>query len=205
MSDPWPIVHAERAALVEDLAHLTDDQWQQQSLCGDWTVREVAAHLVNNAKTTRLGIVREMIRARFDFDRQNASGVARELGASPAETLARLRSVVRNTDTPPAHLDSRLVEEVVHGEDIRRPLRISRSYPSEAVVRAIGYQARTSTAMGGSKQRIAGVRLVATDADLTIGDGPEVTGPALSLLLAITGRSVALADLDGPGVAGLRA
>lgn len=205
MNDTWPIVHAERAALVEDLARLTDDQWQLQSLCGDWTVREVAAHLVNTAKTTRLGIVREMVRARFDFDRQNARGVARELGSSPTETLARLRSVVHNTDTPPAHLDSRLVEEVVHGEDIRRPLGLPRSYPTDAVVRAIGYQARTSTSMGGSKQRIAGVRLVATDADLAIGDGPEVTGPALSLLLAISGRSVALADLDGPGVALIQA
>ena len=205
MSDTWPIVHAERAALVEDLARLTDEQWQEQSLCGDWTVREVAAHLVNNAKVTRLGFMRDLVRARFDFDRQNAQGVAKELGASPAETLARLRSVVRNTDTPPAHLDSRLVEEVVHGEDIRRPLGIPRDYPTDAVVRAIDYQARTSTALGGSKQRIAGVRLAATDAELTIGDGPEVTGPALSLLLAISGRSVALADLDGPGVASLRA
>lgn len=199
--DTWPIVHAERAALVADLTGLSDEQWHQQSLCGDWSVREVAAHLVNTAKTTRLGIVREMIRARFDFDRQNGHGVARELGATPAETLARLRSVVHNTDTPPAHLDSRLVEEIVHGEDIRRPLGITHAYPTHAVLRAVAYQARTSAAMGGSKQRIAGVRLVATDADLVIGDGPEVTGPVLSLLLAISGRDVARDDLEGPGLA----
>lgn len=200
MSDTWAIVHAERAALVEDLAGLSDDQWAQQSLCGDWSVREVVAHLVNNAKTTRLGIVREMVRARFDFDAQNANGVARELGSSPAETHARLRAVVQRTDTPPAHLDSRLVEEIVHGEDIRRPLGISRAYPSDAVVRAAAYQARTSVAMGGSKQRIATVRLVAIDADLSIGDGPEVTGPVLSLLLAISGRGIARGDLAGPGL-----
>lgn len=204
MTDVWPIVHAERAALVEDLAGIGEDEWGTQSLCGDWTVREVAAHLVNNAKTTGLGIVREMVRARFDFDRQNANGVARELGDGPADTLARLRAVVHRTDTPPAPLDSRLVEEIVHGEDIRRPLGITRHYPPDAVLRAIGHQARTSVSMGGSKQRIAGARLVATDADLTLGDGPEVTGPALSLLLAISGRDVALADLTGPGVASLR-
>ena len=49
------------------------------------------------------------------------------------------------------------------------------------------------------------VRIMAADADVTLGDGPRVSGPALSLLLAITGRPVALDDLDGPGVAALAA
>jgi uncharacterized protein (TIGR03083 family) len=205
MSDVWRMVHAERAALIEDLSGLTDGQWAAQSLCGDWTVRDVAAHLVNTAKSTRLGFMRDLALARFDFDRQNARGVDRELGASPAETLDRLRAVATRTSTPPAHLDSRLVEEIVHGEDIRRPLGITRGYPVDAVVRAVGYQARTPTSFGGAKQRIAWVRLTATDADLSIGDGPEVTGPVLSLLLAMSGRDVALADLAGPGVSLLEA
>lgn len=177
------MVHVERSALIDDLADLTDGQWACASLCGDWTVHDVAAHLINNAKATRLGIVRDMVRARFDFDRQNAQGVGRERGATPHETLARLRQVATRTSTPPAPLDSRLVEEVVHGEDIRRPLGIEHAYPSEAVVRSLRYQARTSVAFGGSKQRIATVQLRTTDADVSIGDGPEVNGPALSLLL----------------------
>ena len=74
-----------------------------------------------------------MVRARFDFDRQNEAGIAREKGATPAETLDRLRAVMGRRTTPPAPLDSRLVEEVVHGEDVRRPLGIRRDYPSEAV------------------------------------------------------------------------
>ncbi|MDN5896684.1 MAG: maleylpyruvate isomerase family mycothiol-dependent enzyme, partial [Nocardioides sp.] len=172
-------------------------------LCGDWTVHDVAAHLINNARTTRLGIVRDMARARFNFDRQNAQGVERARGADTHETLTRLRQVATRTSTPPAPLDSRLVEEVVHGEDIRRPLGIKRVYRPEAVVRSLHYQARTSVAMGGGKQRIARVRLVATDADVVIGDGPEVRGSALSLLMAVSGRSEALDDLDGPGVPAL--
>lgn len=36
------------------------------------------------------------------------------------------------------------------------------------------------------------------------GEGPEVIGAALSLLLAVSGRRV-LDDLDGPGVAALSA
>jgi len=36
------------------------------------------------------------------------------------------------------------------------------------------------------------------------GSGPEVTGPAIALLLAMAGRKTALDDLTGPGVALLR-
>ena len=203
VNDVWPIVHSERAALVDDLASLDDDLWDRPSLCPGWSVHDVAAHLVKNAKTTRLGIVRDMVRARFDFDRQNDQGIERERGATPGETLARLRDVVPRRSTPPAPLDSRLVEEVVHGEDIRKPLGIKHEYAPEAVVRSLRYQARTSTSVGGAKQRVAGIRLRATDADVSIGDGPEVVGPALALLLAISGRKAALTELAGPGVAAL--
>jgi hypothetical protein len=54
---------------------------------------------------------------------------------------------------------------------------------------------------GGAKELVARVRLTATDLDLSIGDGPDIKGPALALLLAITGRGVALNELHGPGVA----
>ncbi|MFI9825111.1 maleylpyruvate isomerase family mycothiol-dependent enzyme [Streptomyces sp. NPDC052013] len=202
-NDVWPMVHAERAALIDDLAHLDDERWGQPSLCEGWTVHDVAAHLVDTARTTRLGFVAGLVRDRFDFDRQNARGVERERGASPQETLQRLRQVASRRTTPPAPLDSRLVEEVVHGEDIRRPLGLTRSYPPEAVTRSLRLQARTPASFGGAKELTARVRLTAVDADLSIGDGPEVTGPALSLLLAVCGRRVALEELDGPGIAAL--
>ncbi|OLO35580.1 hypothetical protein PZ61_0219490 [Streptomyces sp. MNU77] len=199
------MVHAERAALVGDLARLDAGQWDAPSLCAGWTVRDVAAHLVDTARTTRIGFVAGLVRARFDFDRQNARGVERERGASPQETLGRLRRVVSRTTTPPAPLDTRLVEEVVHGEDIRRAVGLVRSYPQEAVVRALRLQARTPVSFGGAKETVASVRLTATDADLSIGAGPEVTGPALSLLLAVSGRRAALDELDGPGLSVLAA
>jgi uncharacterized protein (TIGR03083 family) len=202
-NDVWPIVHAERAALIDDLAHLDDERWGQPSLCEGWTVHDVAAHLVDTARTTRIGFVVGLVRDRFDFHRQNARGVERERGASPQETLQRLRQVASRRSTPPAPLDSRFVEEVVHGEDIRRPLGLTRSYPPEAVARSLRLQVRTPASFGGAKELTARVRLTAVDADLCIGDGPEVRGPALSLLLAVSGRRVALEELDGPGIAAL--
>lgn len=204
-NDVWPMVHAERAALIDDLAHLDGEQWEEPSLCDGWTVHDVVAHLVDTARTTRLGFVFRLAQARFDFDRQNTQGVERERGASPRETLERLREGASRRSTPPAPLDSRLVEEVVHGEDIRRPLGIIHAYPLEAVVRSLRYQARTPASFGGAKELTARLRLTATDAGLSIGDGPEASGTALSLLLAVSGRRAAMNDLSGPGVPALAA
>ena len=105
------------------------------------------------------------------------------------------------TSTPPAPLDTRIVEEVVHGEDIRRVVGLRRDYPEDAVRRSLLQQASMPASFGGAKELVARVRLTATDLDLSIGEGPEVSGPALALLLAVTGRRVALDELDGPGVA----
>ncbi|MGW0825497.1 maleylpyruvate isomerase family mycothiol-dependent enzyme [Streptomyces sp. NPDC002845] len=195
------MVHGERAALIEDLAQLDDEQWGTPSLCDGWTVHDVVAHLVDTARTTRIGFVSGMVRARFDFHRQNARGVERERATSPQETLERLRQVASRRSTPPAPLDSRLVEEVVHGEDIRRPLGLTRSYPQEAVVRALRLQTRTSESFGGAKELMSRVRLSATDTDLSIGHGPEISGTALALLLTVSGRRVSPDELAGPGVA----
>jgi len=56
----------------------------------------------------------------------------------------------------------------------------------------------------GTKKRIDGLRLVATDLDWTHGDGPEVTGPAMPLLTVMTGRAAGLEALDGAGLPTLR-
>lgn len=204
-TDVWPLVHTERAALIDDLAGLHEAQWDVASLCADWSVHDVVAHMVDVASTTRIGFVVDMARARFDFDRQNARGIARARGATPQETLARLREVAQRTSTPPAPMDTRIVEEVVHGEDIRRALGLSRTYPQAAVVRSLRQQVAMSASMGGAKELLSRLRLTATDTDVTIGDGPVVEGPVLALLLAVCGRGVALGELSGPGLATLTA
>jgi hypothetical protein len=55
----------------------------------------------------------------------------------------------------------------------------------------------------GGKKRIHGLRLVATDTGWSYGAGPEVSGPAMSLLLAMTGRPAGLDGLSGEGAAAL--
>ena len=188
-NDIWPLVHTERQALIADLEGLTDDQWAQPSLCPGWTVHDVVAHLVDVAESTRLGFARDMVRAGFDFDRQNDRGIARVKGATPVQTLQRLKQAAGRTTSPLAPTGTRIVEEVVHGEDIRRPLGLHRAYPPEAVERSLRQQIRTSTRFGGAMELVAGLTLTATDQDLTVGTGREIRGTAVELLLACSGRT----------------
>ena len=199
----WSTVHHERHALVRDLATLTPEQWTAPTACAGWDVHDVVAHLVDSAKATRLGFVRDMIAARFDFDRQNVLGVTRERHDDPARTLAELRAVVERTTTPPAPIATRLVEAFVHGEDIRRAVGLTGDYPPDQVAAALEFQLRTTVKMGGGRERATGLRLVASDAAVDTGSGPEVNGSALALLLAVSGRPVRPDELTGPGVQAL--
>jgi hypothetical protein len=96
-----------------------------------------------------------------------------------------------------------LGETIVHSEDIRRRLGIKHDYPAEAVVRVADFF-KGSNLLIGSKRRIDGLTLRATDAEWSHGTGPEVSGPILSLVMAMAGRKAALDDLSGEGVSTLR-
>jgi hypothetical protein len=98
---------------------------------------------------------------------------------------------------PPQPTITRIIEIIVHGEDIRRPLHIMHDYSTIHIAEALDYLTRDGSS--GAKARLAGLRLHATDTDADIGDGQLVEGPAVALLLAASGRSVALPDLSGSG------
>jgi uncharacterized protein (TIGR03083 family) len=201
--DTWPTIHAERRALAADMRTVTGDQWDTPSLCDKWTVRDVLAHMTAAATLTPPSFFGKLISSGFSFDKVQESGVAAQRGSSPAETLAHFEGVVDSVKHPPGPNTTWLGEVIVHAEDIRRPLGIKHSYPNDAVV-AVARFYQGSNMLIGSKRRISGLTLQATDAEWSHGTGPEVAGPILSLVLAMTGRTAALDDLTGDGVATLR-
>jgi uncharacterized protein (TIGR03083 family) len=203
-ASPWPTIHTERAALADDLDGLPNDRWDTPSLCAPWTVREVLAHMTATAKMTPPKFLLKFASSGFRFHRMTAREVAAESSGTPRQGLAEFRAHINDTTSPPGPVDSWLGETIVHAEDIRRPLRISHEYPVEAVMRVADFYKGSNTLIG-AKSRIEGVGLRATDADWSTGAGPEVSGPLLSLLLAMTGRSAALAELSGPGLGTLSA
>ena len=202
-SSPWPVIHQERGALVDDLSGLSDAQWQTPSLCADWNVHELLAHMVATAEMTKLGFFGHLVGAGFNFTKMAAKDVSARATGGPKATLGAMRAAQNKSTSPPGPVDSWLGETIIHSEDIRRPLGIKHEYPADAVVRTLDFY-KGSNLIVGAKKRIAGLTLRATDADWSTGSGPEVTGPALSLLLAMTGRSASLDDLSGEGLSTLR-
>lgn len=202
-SSPWPLIHGERKALLADLQGLTDQQWDTPSWCGAWTVRQVLGHMTATAKMTPLAFFPRLIGSGFRFNAMSDKDATKESAGSPADALARFAAVVDNTTHPPGPVDSMVGESVVHPEDIRGPLGIRHTYPTEMLVRVADFYKSSNLLIGG-KRRIAGLTLRATDADWVTGSGPEVSGPMLSLVLALTGRRAALSDLSGAGLATLQ-
>ncbi|MCW1097372.1 maleylpyruvate isomerase family mycothiol-dependent enzyme [Streptomyces sp. NPDC093065] len=199
----WASIRTERAALAADLAELTEAQWATPSLCAGLTVREVLAHLTAGASLDTVRWLAGVIRCRFDFDKQVAVRLAEQLGADPAETLARFRHIVPSTTEPPLPAIAMLGETLVHGEDIRRPLGIRHAYPIDVVTRVAEYY-QGSDMVVVAKKRLAGLRLAADDGTFATGSGPVVSGPTLALVMAMTGRATYCDELEGDGVELLR-
>src|SRR3984957_4299274 len=202
-TEVWPLVHAERAALAADLADLTGEQWATPSLCVGLTVREVLAHMIAGASLNPVRWLAGVVRCRFDFDKQVAMRLAEQLGATPAETIDRFRSVLTSTTKPPVPTLAMLGETIVHAQDIRLPLGIRHDCPIEALTRVAEYYQGSGLPVL-TKTRIRGLRLAATDGPFNTGSGPLVSGTTLALTMAMAGGRAYCDGLQGDGAATLR-
>jgi uncharacterized protein (TIGR03083 family) len=203
MPDMWTTIADERGALAEDLEGLSEHEWNARSGCDGWTVEDVLAHMTSTASLTPPTFLLGFAGSGFSFSRFTEKGIARQRGRTPEQTLANFRAVQDSTKSPPGPKLSWLGETIVHADDIRRPLGIRHTYPTDAVQQLLDYY-KNSNALIGTKSRIAGLTLRATDSEWTHGSGPTVEGPLLDLLIASTGRSAALSQLSGDGVETLR-
>lgn len=193
----WAAVHTERRALVEDLTDLTDLQWETPSLCQGWAVRDVVAHLAATATLTRRGFIRELASSGLSTQRIVDRQITRARAHDAAASLAALHAAAHEVASPPRPVITRVVEILVHAEDIRHPLGVHRDYPSSWVIAALLHLAGDRSS--GGRARLAGLTLAATDTLFITGAGPLVAGPAAALLLAAGGRAARLQDLSGPG------
>jgi len=203
--DIWSAIAQERAALVDALEGLPDDAWDTPSLCAGWTIRDVVAHQVATAQMTPPAFFGKLARSGFSFARMTGGEIARinDSAAKPVDLIALLRARISARTAPPGPAPSWLGETIVHGEDIFRARGSYREHPVEHVIAVADFYCGSNLLIG-TKRRISGLTLSATDATWTTGSGPEVAGPAIALLLAMTGRKTALDDLTGEGVDVLR-
>ena len=194
-------VEAERRDLADLLDRLAPADWDAGSLCAGWTVRDVVAHLTLATRLSRRAAVLGLLQARGDVNRMIGDAARRRAAEyEPGELVAQLRATAGSARRPlgTQPLDP-LVDLLVHGQDIARPLGRVRPMPGERVLPALDHV--WGSRFYGTRRRFAGLRLVATDVDWSAGEGDEVRGPGGELLLVMTGRAAGLDGLDGAAAA----
>ena len=92
--DAWDLVYAERLALADFLTGLSADEWSTPSLCGEWSVQEVAAHLAFANTMPLRALFLELARDRLRANTTNARLARQWARRGPGEIVARLRDVV---------------------------------------------------------------------------------------------------------------
>ena len=199
------MTRAQRDGFVETLKGLHPEQRQAPSLCTQWRVVDVAAHLAWAPVMGPGAGAAAMVRHGFSMNRMIARSAVGWSERGHDAILSQLRDNARSGATPIGMPPvAALADAVVHGLDVRRPLGLPGQVPVEALAPLADFTLRTPWPMnavvgGSARRRVAGVRLVATDADWTHGAGPEVRASAETLLLLLYGRPVPPGDLTGDG------
>lgn len=200
--DRTALATAERKDLADFLETLEPEHWERPSLCSEWTVREVVAHLISYEEIGLGEFAGRFLRAGLRFGRMNARRLE-EFGArTPGELVAYVRAHAKPSG-PTGVADSRigLTDGLIHHQDIRRALGQPREVPSERLTPVLDFALMAPPLP--ARRNVRGLRLVATDLDWSHGSGQAVTGPGEALLMAVCGRADALPDLAGPGLATL--
>ncbi|BBX26882.1 maleylpyruvate isomerase family mycothiol-dependent enzyme [Mycolicibacterium alvei] len=192
----------ERTDLAEFLATLTPQEWQAESLCTGWTVKDVVAHVISYEDLNLAGLLKRFAKGRIVH--ANEVGVREYSTMSTDELLEFLNQHLR-----PHGLTAGfggmigLVDGTIHHQDIRRALGRPRTVPAQRL-RQILPRVPGNPRLGAGR-RIKGLRLRANDIEWGHGSGPEVIGTGEALLLAMTGRRQAAEELTGEGATTLLA
>ncbi len=197
---------ANRRLLADFFESLDEAQLETQSLCSAWTVREVLGH---SAMPFSVGIGRLLwrtLRAGGSIDRASAA-IAEEQARRPvAELTGLLRTYAgKRVPAPGVGPMGQFTDHCIHLRDCARPLGLDTDVSLDDWCAVLDWLPTKQASLGVVPAgRLDGLALRASDQDWSWGEGAEVSGPSEALAMAVSGRTVALAGLDGPGVAMLR-
>lgn len=188
-----------RGELADRIEALPPEAWDAWSWCTGWRIRDVLGHLVWLAEATPFSIwvvlpVRSAGRADRALDR-----LARRLGQEPVPELAdRLRTAPVRTANPRG-----LGDVLVHAADALGPSGHDFDVPPLQVAPILDVYSGLFGRLVFHAAPAKGRRLMATDIDWARGQGPEITGRAIDLLLLLANRRQVIPRLEGPGLLGL--
>src|SRR5689334_6805646 len=136
----WADIAAERIVFAELVDGLDEAQLATPSLCGQWSVHEVAAHVLMPLVTSKVDIARAMLSAKGNFHRANAALARRTAQRPAAEIAAGLRTRSGSHFRPPLHPPvTPLTDLLVHGQDIRRPLGLAHRFEEHRLRAALDF------------------------------------------------------------------
>ena len=185
--DLMPLAEEERVDLLALLRELTPAQWDATSLCTDWRVRDVATHIVSYDELSKGATVATFLRGGLRPGRVNEVALIRFKNLDFDGIIDLVARNQRPTGLPSGFQGGiALTDGTIHQQDIRRALGRPRTIPERRLVAALTFSLGAPTLP--TKGNVKGLKLVATDVDWTVGDGPEVTGPGEALLMAAAGR-----------------
>ena len=191
----------ERCQLAGLLGSLDAGQLSSRSLCDGWTVHHVAAHVTTLFNVSTSAMMWRIAASRFDFAKA-VDRLTGELAQRPIEEIVHhLREHAHDRRHPPGRPLAPLADLIVHSEDIRRPLGIRRDVPVDRSIAAMRFITSGRATGFLPRDRLSGLKLVATDVDRSWGLGQVVHGPVIDLLMAAMGRREAFTQLGGAKVA----
>jgi uncharacterized protein (TIGR03083 family) len=202
-TDVEALYRHERDQFVAELANLSQTQWETPSLCQGWSVRDLCCHLLMPYELGTARFLGSIVKARLSFDRLADQWVTRDRRSGPDLAAALSVTTAASFAVPGAGPLAALAHLSIHSEDVRCPLGLPGAVaaPSAGLV----LDDVTSGKHSVGADRLSGLRFVATDADWSLGAGPEVSGTASTLLSALHGRRESAAVLTGAGADAFRA
>jgi len=194
----------ERRQIATLIEGLDAAQLATPSLCSGWDVKTVAAHLACSV-TDGFSVVMRTALRRGSLARA-IDEFARRRGQLPAaEIVATLRQRADYPLSPPVFGPvAPFADILIHGGDIRIPLSLPFEPDPQQVAIALDFLTGPWPFGFVPLGRLWGISLHGTDTDRSWGEGAEIRGPAAALMMAASGRTALLDNLDGPGLRLLR-
>jgi uncharacterized protein (TIGR03083 family) len=175
--------------LADLLASAHDGTWDAPSLCEDWQVRHVVAHVTMPARLTPAQFGAEMAAAGGDFGVLSDTVAARDASLPLTDLLGALRSPLLHAWQPPGGgAAGALSHAVIHSLDVTVALDRPAAAPEGAVTAVLDLL----TAAGGAwfGVDLTGVRLEAADTGWAWGTGDVVRADGGPLVALLSGRTL---------------
>jgi uncharacterized protein (TIGR03083 family) len=207
-TEVWSAVDRRRHAIVVLLTSLSPSEWDTPSLCDGWTVRDVAAHLTMPLLGMRqlVGLALRHPGGTNHVIREGSIELARRYDTD--QLTARLAQLVGvHRPIPGLTCRESLIDAIGHTLDMCIPLARDVAIPpvevAEAANQVLSYHGNRNSKVFRALP-LTQFRFAATDHAWSTGSGPDITGTMSDLFLLLTGRTVRIGYLGGPGAVELR-